>query len=70
MIKKSHVLWLHARQSDFENGTREFFARGHSVRSINATNVFTDLFTASIQPNFICCAFEYLLLGERTKPPG
>jgi AraC-like DNA-binding protein len=66
MERIGQILWISHSPSDFERPTRTLFASKGNLRVCEPVDVETPMFEGPDATQLICCAFEYVLLGELT----
>ena len=66
MERIGQILWISSKPSDFECPTRLLFATKGNLTVCEPAEVQTPMFEGPNAPQLICCAFEYVLLGELT----
>ena len=66
MERIGQILWISSKPSDFECPTRLLFATKVNLTVCEPAEEQTPMFEGPNAPQLICCAFEYVLLGELT----
>jgi hypothetical protein len=66
MERIGQILWISPNPSDFERPVRALFEARGTLRICEPAEVQTPMFEGPEAAQLICCAFEYVLLGELT----